>query len=121
MSLCESGQAKETLKVALGSGGVDKGARKAMPRSPSASIPWPCPSLEELRPVPARRLPHGEAGAGRSHRKRRGRAWVAQAFNDPSSTSADWTLGCIAVGTDAEIERVADWVTGTTARRVLIE
>jgi hypothetical protein len=33
----------------------------------------------------------------------------------------DWTLGCIAVGTDAEIERVARWVKESKARRIIIE
>jgi hypothetical protein len=32
----------------------------------------------------------------------------------------DWTLGCIAVGTDAEIGRVAGWLKATKARRIII-
>ena len=36
------------------------------------------------------------------------------------STGMDWTLGCIAVGSDDEIDRVARWVRTAHARRIII-
>ena len=41
-------------------------------------------------------------------------------YTGPVSTKIDWTLGCIAVGTDAEIARVAEWVRASKARRIII-
>jgi hypothetical protein len=36
------------------------------------------------------------------------------------STDIDWTLGCIALGTDDEIGRVAEWLATTKTRRIII-
>jgi hypothetical protein len=40
---------------------------------------------------------------------------------DASSTDTDWTLGCMAVGTDAEIEEVAAWTRAKRVAYILIE
>jgi hypothetical protein len=36
------------------------------------------------------------------------------------NTSTDWTLGCIAVGSDAEIDAIAAWVNGRRVKRIII-
>jgi murein L,D-transpeptidase YafK len=36
------------------------------------------------------------------------------------NTSTDWTLGCIAVGSDEEIRRIVDWVNGNRVNRIVI-
>jgi murein L,D-transpeptidase YafK len=37
------------------------------------------------------------------------------------TTRVDWTAGCLAVGSDAEIDRIAEWVAAARASSILIE
>ncbi len=108
--LCENAVSKEVLPVALGRGGTDKrkqGDAKlplgeyalGQPR-PSRDfhlfIPVGYPTAEQRR----RGFTGGDVGVHGPARVARG----------PLTTMVDWTLGCVAVGTDEEIDRVARWV-----------
>lgn len=120
MRLCESDRTKYVLRVALGQGGVGK-------------------RVQGDGKLPIGEYPLGEPRASRSYhlfvpvgyptdRQRRagytgsavGVHGPPRSFKGPASTDTDWTLGCIAVGTDEEIERVAAWITARRVRRIVI-
>jgi murein L,D-transpeptidase YafK len=118
--LCESGEAIEAIPVALGRGGLDKRVEG------DAKVPlgeYPLGS-----PVPSKAyhlfIPVGYPTPGQSRQGFTGGAigvhGPKRAYGGPISTGIDWTLGCIAVGTDEEIARVADWLKATKARRIII-
>jgi murein L,D-transpeptidase YafK len=121
MWLCEAGVSTATMRVALGQGGVGKHFEG------DAKVPLGEYSISQARssqsfhlfllvgyPTPQQRRAGFTGSAVGVHGPMRG-------FSGPSSTDQDWTLGCIAVGTDREIERVADWVKTKAVRRILIE
>jgi murein L,D-transpeptidase YafK len=118
--LCESGKAIEAIPVALGSGGLNKrvetDAKVPLGEYPLGS-PRPSKAYHLFIPVgyptPSQRRDGFTGGAIGVHGPRRG-------YRGPVSTTMDWTLGCIAVGTDAEIGRVAGWLKATKARRIII-
>lgn len=118
--LCESGQAVEAIPVALGRGGLDKrvegDAKVPLGEYPLGS-PRPSQSYHLFIPVgyptPSQRR-NGFSGSAI------GVHGPPRAYGGPASTASDWTLGCIAVGTDDEIARVADWLKTTRARRIII-
>ena len=121
MYLCEAGETMETLAVALGTGGVNKR------REGDAKVPL---GEYALAPARASRDYHLFLHVGYPTSRQRQAGFTGSAvgvhgpprgFDHPSSTSVDWTLGCIAVGTDAEIERVAAWVRRHKVRRIIIE
>jgi len=121
MALCEAGQTKETLAVALGRGGVDK--RK----EGDAKVPL---GEYALGAAIASEHYHLFLPVGYPTAKQKGLGFTgsaigvhgpARGFNYPLSTSVDWTLGCIAVGTDEEIDRVSAWVKASRVRRIIIE
>ncbi len=119
--LCESGKAMDSLPVALGRGGVNKRVegdakvplgeyRLGSPRASKSYhlfIPVGYPTASQRR----KGFTGGAIGVHGPIRGSRG----------PIATAGDWTLGCIAVGTDDEIGRVADWVRMTRAHRIIIE
>jgi murein L,D-transpeptidase YafK len=118
--LCEAGKAVAALPVALGRGGLDKrvagDAKVPLGEYPLGS---PVPSKDYHIFIPV--------GYPTASQRRRGFSGGAigvhgppRAFGGPPSTAIDWTLGCIAVGTDAEIGRVAGWLKATKARRIII-
>lgn len=118
--LCEEGKAVEALPVALGKGGLDKrvkgDARVPLGEYPLGS-PVPSKSFHLFIPV----------GYPTASQRRKGFSGSAigvhgplRGYAGPISTTIDWTLGCIAVGTDAEIARVAGWIERTKARRIII-
>lgn len=120
--LCGAQGPVQGFPVALGRGGVDKrqaGDRRT-PRGqyrldpPRESdrfgifIPVGYPTKEERR--------RGFSGSaiglhGPDHRFR----WLG-----PMNSWADWTQGCIAVATDAEIRKIADWARRHQAREIHI-
>lgn len=118
--LCESGSAREAMPVALGRGGLDKRVEG------DAKVPLGEYPLGSPRPSKAyhRFIPVGYPTPGQRRRGFTGGAigvhGPPRAYNGPESTNIDWTLGCIAVGTDAEIERLAGWLRTTRARRIII-
>ena len=118
--LCESGKAKESIPVALGRGGLDKrmeGDARVPLGEYTLGSPVPSKAYHLFIPVgyptASQRRQGFTGGAIGVHGPKR-------AYGGPSSTSIDWTLGCIAVGTDDDIGRVADWVKATKARRIVI-
>jgi murein L,D-transpeptidase YafK len=119
--LCEAGSAVEAMPVALGKGGVDKrveGDAKVPLGEYRLGSPRPSKSYYKFIPVgyptPTQRRRGLSGGAIGVHGPPR-------AYAGPESTWIDWTLGCIAVGTDEELDRVADWVRTTRVRRIIIE
>ena len=118
--LCESGKAIEAMPVALGKGGLDKrvaGDAKVPLGTYDLGSPRPSKSFHLFIPVgyptPTQRRNGFSGGAIGVHGPLR-------AYGGPISTGIDWTLGCIAVGTDEEIGRVTDWLKASKARRIII-
>lgn len=119
--LCQSGSPVESMPVALGRGGLDKrweGDGKVPLGAYALAAPRASKAFHLFIPV----------GYPTSSQRRQGLSGGAigvhgpsRAHSGPLSTGMDWTLGCIAVGTDAEIERVARWVKESKARRIIIE
>jgi murein L,D-transpeptidase YafK len=119
--LCESGTPVGSMPVALGRGGLDKrweGDGKVPLGAYPLAAPRPSKAFHLFIPVgyptPSQRRQGLSGGAIGVH-------GPSRAHSGPLSTGMDWTLGCIAVGTDAEIERVARWVRESKARRIIIE
>jgi murein L,D-transpeptidase YafK len=118
--LCEAGNAVDAMPVALGQGGLDKrvagDAKVPLGEYPLGS-PRPSTAYHLFIPVgyptPSQRRQGFTGGAIGVHGPLR-------AYGGPAGTAIDWTLGCIAVGTDAEIGRVADWLKATKASRIII-
>jgi murein L,D-transpeptidase YafK len=120
---CANGRAAGEYTVALGSGGVGKtqqGDAKVpigeyalgQPRGSSrfhTFIPVGYPTAEQRR----RGYTGGDVGV---HGPARGYEKLPASIN----TSTDWTLGCIAVGSDEEIDAIAAWVRRTGAKTIAI-
>ena len=118
--LCESGKAVEAMPVALGRGGLDKRVEG------DAKVPLGAYPLGSARPSKSFHL-FIPVGYPTSTQRRNGFSGGAigvhgplRAYGGAISTGIDWTLGCIAVGTDEEIGRVADWLETSKARRIII-
>ncbi len=120
--LCLHGRVAERLPVALGSGGVGK------KREGDAKVPLGRYSLATARssakfhlflligyPTPAQQREGYTGSAVGVHGPPRG--WE----DEKTSVQYDWTLGCIAVPTDADIERVAAWTDKHDVRSIVIE
>jgi hypothetical protein len=119
--LCEGDASQGEMRVALGQGGLDKhlqgdgkvplGEYLLGPSRPSRYfhlfLPVGYPTMPQRRDGYT-------GGAIGVHGPPRG-------FEGPGSTDTDWTLGCIAVGTDAEIDRIAAWVRAKGVHRIVIE
>ncbi len=120
--LCEAGAGTRWFTVSLGEGGVGK-QRAGDSRTPLGTYPLGSPhrSSAYYLSIPvgyptAEQASQGFTGKGiaihgplRLHRKRNG-----------PHTKLDWTRGCIALGTDAAISFVADWVRDKHPRLVHI-
>jgi hypothetical protein len=110
--LCKAGVAEKSFKVSLGTGGVGKHT-SGDSRTPLGTYPLGNPHLSTQYRIaipvgyPTReQVKRGYTGKDiaihgplRLHRKANG-----------PQTRLDWTRGCIALGTDAAIAIVADWV-----------
>jgi hypothetical protein len=123
LMLCDGGVQHARYRVALGAGGVDK-RREGDERTPLGAyalgtprasksygtfVPVGYPTQEQARLG----FTGGAIGIHGPHR----------GFSALSSlnTVTDWTAGCIAVGSDAEIQAIAAWVRGRPHSRVHIE
>jgi murein L,D-transpeptidase YafK len=112
LALCEGGRPVRSFPVALGSGGVGK-TRQGDARTPLGLYPLgaPRPSEQFHTFIPVRyptraQRAHGRTGSAVGvHGPPRATRWAGLA-----NTSADWTLGCIAVGSDQEIDEIAGWI-----------
>jgi hypothetical protein len=110
LTLCDGGLPAARYPVALGAGGVGK-------------------QLAGDNKTPLGRYPLGRPRSSRGYdtfvpvgyptpaQQRRGLSGSAvgvhgppRTLSGPAVTAADWTAGCIAVGTDAEIRAIAAWV-----------
>jgi len=119
--LCQSGAPVESMPVALGRGGLDK-RWEGDGKVPLGAYPLAAPRASKAfhlfipvgYPTPSQRREGLSGGAIGVH-------GPSRVHSGPLSTGMDWTLGCIAVGTDAEIERVARWLEQSRARRIIIE
>jgi murein L,D-transpeptidase YafK len=121
--LCERGHAFKQYAVAVGSGGVGKNAEgdKKTPLG-DYSLGRPRGSKEFGifipigYPTDAQRT-KGVRGSGIGiHGPKRRFAWAGHA-----NVWLNWTRGCIALATDAEIREIADWVRIHKPRTVHIE
>jgi murein L,D-transpeptidase YafK len=112
LTLCANGAAEAHFPVALGTGGLGK-QRRGDQRTPLGDYPLGPPRPSKLFGtfIPVGYPTPDQARAGLTgnaigiHGPPRLSAW-AGAVN----TASDWTAGCIAVGSDAEISRIAVWV-----------
>lgn len=110
--LCDGGREAKAFKVALGSGGTGKrvagdkktpiGTYALVAARPSKQfgtfIPIAYPTADQR----ARGFTGADVGV---HGPKRWFRWAGSA-----NVAFDWTLGCIAVATDAEIEEIAKWL-----------
>jgi murein L,D-transpeptidase YafK len=110
--LCHGGSPESRIQVALGQRGLDK-RRKADGRTPlgTYALGAPRPSGRFGTFIPIDYPTPTQAAEGRTgsaigiHGPPRGKAEP-----DYPTTAVDWTLGCVATGTDADIEAIADFV-----------
>jgi hypothetical protein len=122
LHLCRAGAREQSFVVALGMSGVDK-RRVGDNRTPLGSYPLGAPRASRWfhRFIPvayptAAQLRAGYSGSAIGiHGPPRGLETVARLA---MLVAHDWTAGCIAVATDAEIERVGAWVEAHQVRTV---
>jgi murein L,D-transpeptidase YafK len=112
LSLCEGGEAQQVFPVALGTGGIGK-RRQGDHRTPLGSYPLGAPrrSQEYGTFIPV--------GYPTRKQVEMGFTGTAVGIHGPprafvnggrSNTDVDWTWGCIAVGSDPEIQEIATWL-----------
>jgi murein L,D-transpeptidase YafK len=121
LTLCDDGRAADRHRVALGSGGVGK-RRRGDDKTPLGLYPLgpPRPSQSFGTFVPV--------GYPTESQRRQGFTGDAVGIHGPPrglagavGTAIDWTAGCIALGSDAEIEAIAGFIRRRQARTVRIE
>jgi hypothetical protein len=119
--LCTGGEPEARFTVALGRGGIGK-RRRGDGRTPlgSYALGAPRPSARYGTFIPisyptAAQASHGFTGSAVGiHGPPRGMEAGAYPV-----TELDWTLGCIATGTDAEVEAIAGFVRAHRASIVI--
>ncbi len=118
---CEEGRTTGTYPVALGRGGLGK-EREGDGRTPLGTYPLGAPRASAkfwtfiplAYPTPAQRrlgFTGGAVGVHGPPRKLGG--WFGRLF--------DWTKGCVAVATRAEIEEIAAWARRVRPRAIHLE
>lgn len=123
LRLCRENRESGSFKVSFGRGGMDK-QRKGDNRTPVGeySLGTPRPSkrfgifIPIGYPTPGQRRAGYTGGDIGIHGPDRRFAWLGR-----FTTLCDWTQGCIAVGSDEEISRIAEWVKEQKAGRVFIK
>jgi hypothetical protein len=122
LSLCRNGVEEAAFRVALGRRGLDKkaegdgrtprGRYPLGPARPSSRyhrfLPVGYPTVAEMQ----RGLTGSDIGV---HGPHEAFFWLGRATSWP-----DWTRGCIAVGTRADVDRIAAWVRAHGVREILI-
>ncbi len=123
MSMCQEDHAVKTFRVAIGRGGIDKRIRgdgKTPLGEYVLGVPRPSGRFRLFIPIAypdAAQVLNGYSGGDIGiHGPNRGSLWLG-----PSSAFVDWTLGCVAVGTDDDISVVAQWVKDHNVNRVIIK
>ncbi len=122
LHLCHDGTPEETFVVALGVSGVDK-RRAGDNRTPLGAYGLGSPrgsqQFHRFIPVGYPTVAQQRAGFTGSaigiHGPPRG---FEPATRLAALVETDWTAGCIAVGTDAEIDRIVAWVAARQVRTV---
>ncbi len=125
LHLCEGGRAVTTYPVTLGSGGVDK-RRQGDKRTPRGTyrLGQPRGSKKYHRfihvgyPTKAQRQQGYTGSAIGVHGPPRGAVWVGRIGLSRLLTLFDVTDGCIAVGTDEEIEEIERFVRAKKVVRI---
>jgi len=124
LHLCAGGKVERTFAVALGTRGVGK-QREGDNRTPLGHYGLGPPRASQnfhifvpvQYPTPAQARLGFTGGAIGIHGPPRG--WSLAALG--SLVAQDWTAGCIAVATDADIEAVADWIRKHGVKDVRLE
>jgi len=125
LTLCEAGQARESFPVALGSGGVDK-RRVGDNKTPLGTYGLGAPRASQdfhlfvpvAYPTPAQARLGFTGSAIGIHGPPRGFSGVLARI---PVRVPDWTAGCIAVRTDAEIDRIGAWLRARKGPRIRLE
>ncbi len=117
---CENGKKQSAYRVALGRGGIGKrveGDGKLPLGEYSLGTPRASKYFHLFIPV----------GYPTADQRRRGYTGGAVGVHGPTrmaqgpfTTDVDWTLGCIAVGTDGEIDSLASWIRDKRVKRIVI-
>jgi len=124
LHLCAGGKLERTFVVALGARGVGK-QREGDNRTPLGRYGLGPPRASQSfhifvpvqYPTPSQARLGFTGGAIGIHGPPRGWSLAALA----SLVAQDWTAGCIAVATDADIEAVADWIRKHEVKDVRLE
>jgi murein L,D-transpeptidase YafK len=122
LSLCENGQETHHYKVSLGHGGLDK-HKEGDGRTPLGeySLAKGRPSSDFHTfllvgyPTSAERAAGYTGGAIGVHGPARKFRWLGSL-----AMVSDWTSGCIAVSSDAEIDEIAAWVKEHQVQSIVI-
>ena len=114
--LCEKGQGKKAYPVAFGSGGLGK-ERVGDRKTPVGrfKLRRPRPSVSGFKTFIGIVLPRKVGIAVGIHGPTRKTRWLGSA-----NTLVDWTAGCIAVSSDAEIDEIATFVRKNPRARIHI-
>ena len=123
MVLCEKGEQKAEYKVALGSGGIGK-ERQGDAKTPLGVYPLtpgrPSSSFHTFillgYPTKAQRAKGMTGSAVGVHGPSRGFETAGEL-----NVATDWTLGCIAVSSDAQIDFIAAWMKKAKCTTIRIE
>jgi murein L,D-transpeptidase YafK len=121
LDLCQEGRRVASHRVALGFGGLGK-RQEGDGKTPLGLYPQGAPRASQNYgtfvpvgyPTPAQQKLGFTGGAVGIHGPPRGASGAL-------ATAVDWTAGCIAVGTDAEIQAISTWIRGQRARTVRLE
>ncbi len=122
MWVCLDGKARSNFHVSLGRGGIKKrtegddktplgGYRLGYPRT-SSKYCFFIPIVYPNDMQKSKGFSGGDVGIHGPHREL---LWLGK-----YSTEADWTRGCIALGTDEEILELVNWVTNENINTVVI-
>jgi murein L,D-transpeptidase YafK len=123
LQLCRAGRVEGSFPVALGRGGHDKRS-EGDGRTPLGRYALGAPRASERfhRFVPV--------GYPTEEQRAEGRTGSAIGVHGPdarfrwlgaATVWVDWTNGCIAVGTQGEIDAIAEWVARAGARTITID
>jgi murein L,D-transpeptidase YafK len=122
MWMCQESDVIAQFRVAIGQHGVekrDKGDKKTPKGEFNLGMPRPSTKFRLFIPVGypnAEQSSKGYSGGNIGvHGPHRDSLWLGK-----DSVNVDWTHGCIAVGTDEDILRVAQWVKVQGVKKVII-
>jgi hypothetical protein len=122
MLLCEGRKVFKKYSVSIGRGGVEK-RKQGDKKTPIGEYALGSPRLSRKfgifipveYPTNEQRLNGFSGGAIGIHGPKRDFRWMGDI-----STLINWTSGCIAVGTDAEIAEVSQWVEEEEVNKIII-